>query len=106
MAASCAIASLRKGRTVQQSAAARLGPGPRARSGGVSGRRCVHGVDATETVGEEGLQPDLFLFDETRLRQMAGAEHVEHGTDTAGSRNLDRAAYPAAQWCRVDLVRV
>src|SRR6266850_3896642 len=77
-----------------------------ARSGGVSGRRRIHRVDATETVCEESRELDLFLFDESRLRQMAGAEHVEHGADAAGRRNLDGTAHAAAQRRRVDLVGV
>src|SRR5882757_8931630 len=54
----------------------------------------------------QGRQFDLFLLDESRLRQISGAQHVEHGADGAGRRDLNRAADTAAQGGGIDLVRI
>src|SRR5271155_4007327 len=53
------------------------------RLGGVGRRGFAQRVAAAKTIGEKSLQGDLFLLDETGLRQMPRAQHVQHRTNAA-----------------------
>ncbi len=64
------------------------------------------GVDAAEAVGEEGVERDVFLANETVVGGMAVGEQVEDGADAGGSGQLDGAARHPADGAAVDFVGV
>src|SRR5258708_4619575 len=63
-------------------------------------------VSATKTVGEEGLEGNVFLPDQAVRRQLPVREHIEDGAGGRGGGELDRAQHLAADAPVVDLVGI